>query len=211
MSARPSTPKGQRRRQRRFARRKQEILTAAAQVFAEKGYSSATTKEIADAADVAEGTLYNYFDGKREILMAIATEAKGPIEGTLQEADELENREAMIALFEGAFDIAETRLPFIRALLAEAWTDDGILQAFLSVRLRHLSRMLQAFISERVASGAFRPIDPKLGARMAMGMFGGLMLPILRGIDPLPSREERHALAEMIVDLLLDGIRIRHD
>ena len=46
---------------------------------------------------------------------------------------------------------------------------------------------------------------------MAMGMFGGLMLPILRGIDPLPSRKERRALAEGIVDLLLDGIRVRHD
>jgi AcrR family transcriptional regulator len=208
MPARQLTTKGQRRRQRRIARRKREILAAAAQVFAEKGYSSTTTKEIADAADVAEGTLYNYFNGKREILLSIATEADVPMERALQEAGKLENREAMIALFEGAFDITEARLPFLRALLAEAWTDDGILQEFVADRLRHVSQLLQAFISERVAAGAFRPIDPVLGARMAMGTFGGLILPILRGVEPLPSPEERHALAEMIVDMLLDGIRV---
>ena len=209
MSARQLTAKGQRRRQRRIARRKREILAAAAQVFAEKGYSSTTTKEIADAADVAEGTLYNYFDGKREILLSIATEADVPIERALQEAGKLENREAMIALFEDAFDIAEARLPFLRALLTEAWTDDGILQEFVAARLRRVSQLLQAFISERIAAGAFRPIDPALGARMAMGTFGGLILPILRGVESLPSPEERHVLAEMIVGVLLDGIRVR--
>jgi hypothetical protein len=72
-----------------------------------------------------------------------------------------------------------------------------------------VAQLLQAFISERVAAGAFRPIDPMLAARMAMGTFGGLILPILRGVEPLPSPKERHDLAEMIVDMLLDGIRVR--
>jgi AcrR family transcriptional regulator len=211
MPAGSLTAKGKQRRQRRIARRRREILAAAARVIAEKGYSSTTTKEIADAADVAEGTLYNYFPSKREILLSIATEADVPMERALQEAGKLENREAMIALFEGAFDVTEARLPFLRALLTEAWTDDGILQEFVTARLRRVAQLLQAFISERVADGAFRPIDPALGARMAMGTFGGMILPILRGIEPLPSPEERHALAEMIVDMLLDGIRVRQD
>jgi AcrR family transcriptional regulator len=211
MPTRDPTAKGQQRRQRRAMRRRQEILAAAAQVFSENGYSSTTTKQIADAADVAEGTLYNYFPSKREILLAIATEAETPMESALQKAGKLENREAMIALFEGAFDITEARLPFLRALLAEAWTDDSILKKFVAVRLQRVYQLLQIFISERIASGAFRPIDPAMGARMAMGTFGGLILPALRGVEPLPSPEERRALAEMVVDMLLDGIRVRQD
>ena len=62
------------RRERRIARRKKEILDAAARIFAEKGYANATTREIAEAADMAEGTLYNYFGGKRELLLAVASQ-----------------------------------------------------------------------------------------------------------------------------------------
>ena len=78
----------------------------------------------------------------------------------------------------------------------------------MSARLGRVYRMLEQFIADRIAAGAFRPIDPALGARVAIGMFGGLMLPIVRGVEPLPSPEERRVLAENIVDCLLDGIRV---
>jgi hypothetical protein len=115
----------------------------------------------------------------------------------------------MIAMFEQAFDISEARLPFMRTVLTEAWVDDCILQEFLAVRLKRIHRRLQAYVGERIAAGAFRPLDPSLGARLAMGMFGSLILPALRGVAPLPSPAERRALAETMVDLLLDGIRAR--
>lgn len=206
------TKKSQRfrdRQQRRFERRRQEIVAAAARVFADKGYANSTTKEIADAADIAEGTLYNYFSGKRDILLAVANETQTPMQLAVQQAEPLENRAAMISMFESAFDISEARLPFVRTLLSEAWIDDGILQEFLAVRLRRIAQSVQAFIAERVASGAFRPIDPVIGARVAIGMFAGLIAPSLRGLEPLPSQEKRHALAEVIVDILLDGVRAR--
>jgi AcrR family transcriptional regulator len=197
------------RQQRRFERRRQEILAAAAQVFAKKGYANSTTKEIADEADIAEGTLYNYFSGKRDILLAVADETKTPMQLAVQQAEALEIGAAMISMFESAFDISEARLPFIRTLLTEAWTDDGIMQEFLAVRLQRIAQSLQAFIAERVASGAFRPIDPVIGARVAIGMFAGLIAPSLRGLEPLPSQENRRALAEAMVDILLDGVCAR--
>ena len=58
------------RRERRIAARQKRILEAAATVFIEKGYERATTREIADTADVSEGTLYNYFPDKEAILSA---------------------------------------------------------------------------------------------------------------------------------------------
>jgi len=201
----------QSRRHRRIARRRQEILTAAARIFAQKGYAGATTKEIAEEADVAEGTLYNYFGGKREILRAIAVETKAPMEEALLSTDALENREAMIVLFERAFDLVETRLSFIRALWTEAWTDDLILEEFVIARLGRVSGQIQAYIAKRVADGTFRPVAPALGAQLVMGMFLGLVLPALRGVRPMPPPSERHKLAEAIVDLLLDGVRIRHE
>jgi AcrR family transcriptional regulator len=57
------------RRQRQIAVRIEQILDAAARLFATKGFHRTTTREIAEAADVAEGTLYNYFENKNDLFI----------------------------------------------------------------------------------------------------------------------------------------------
>jgi TetR/AcrR family fatty acid metabolism transcriptional regulator len=202
-------PRFSARRQRRIAQRRQEIMAAAARVFAEKGYANTTTREIADEVDMAEGTLYNYFDGKREVLLAIFSDAEALIETILLEGEKLEGREAMIEMFERGLSISESRLPFTRILLTEAMVDDSVLQEFVWDLLQRTHRRLEMYITERIAAGAFRAIDPGLCARAALGMFFGIIAPIIRGIQPPPSPEQRRVLAVTAVDLLLDGLRAR--
>lgn len=48
-----------------------KILKAAVSVFSEKGYRSSTLAQIAQAANVAEGTIYTYFDNKRDLLFSV--------------------------------------------------------------------------------------------------------------------------------------------
>src|SRR3990170_8808023 len=59
------------RRERRIAARKSTILYAAGRLFAERGYHRTTTKDIAIEADVSEGTIYNYFTSKEDLLMGL--------------------------------------------------------------------------------------------------------------------------------------------
>jgi AcrR family transcriptional regulator len=54
---------------------RQRILEAARQLFAEKGFEGSTTRDIADAAGIASGTLFNYFAIKEVILASLAAEA----------------------------------------------------------------------------------------------------------------------------------------
>jgi AcrR family transcriptional regulator len=197
------------RRQRRITRRRREILAAAARVFADNGYSNATIRKIADAADIAEGTLYNYFGGKQEMLLAIMNETQERIETMLQDANQLQGREDIVALVERGYDIFVSQLPFTRTLLLEAWTDDLILRDFAMDRLQRVGQRLQAFIAKRIEDGVFRSIDPALATRIVLGMFIAPILPVLRGVATVPSAEERRAVAEIAVDLLLDGIRVR--
>ena len=51
--------------------RREQILEAATRVFAEKGFRRATTREVAREAGVSEGTIYNYFDDKDALMVAI--------------------------------------------------------------------------------------------------------------------------------------------
>ena len=90
------------RRDRRIERRQDEILQAAASVFAAKGYAQATTREIAAAADIAEGSLYNYFASKRDILVAIISRSPSPVDRLWAEAENLVDRGGFIGLVEQA-------------------------------------------------------------------------------------------------------------
>ncbi|ULO08612.1 TetR/AcrR family transcriptional regulator [Paenibacillus sp. 19GGS1-52] len=47
------------------------ILQAAIDVFSEKGFSATATSEIAQKAQVAEGTIFRYYKTKKELLLAI--------------------------------------------------------------------------------------------------------------------------------------------
>jgi AcrR family transcriptional regulator len=50
------------------------IITAAMRCVAEAGYSQATIREIAKAADMTSGSLYHYFPNKSELLTATVRE-----------------------------------------------------------------------------------------------------------------------------------------
>ncbi|MBV7327600.1 TetR/AcrR family transcriptional regulator [Chloroflexi bacterium TSY] len=51
--------------------RRAQIIEAAIEVIAEQGFQRTTIKQIAQRADVADGTIYNYFKNKDAILLAI--------------------------------------------------------------------------------------------------------------------------------------------
>lgn len=60
------------RKAKRIERVRNEIMNAAIEIISTKGFRNTSTKEIASRADLAEGTLYNYFKNKDDILMSIA-------------------------------------------------------------------------------------------------------------------------------------------
>lgn len=70
-------------RERKKLATRQRILAESLTLFRSKGFESTSVEEIAVAADIAIGTLYNYFDKKSDLLIqAIAAEAMTEIEKT---------------------------------------------------------------------------------------------------------------------------------
>ncbi|MBU6438364.1 MAG: TetR/AcrR family transcriptional regulator [Betaproteobacteria bacterium] len=67
-------PPNERRRERRKDARPSEILDAALDVFAEKGFAAAKLDDIAARAGISKGTLYLYFTSKEELLKGVVHE-----------------------------------------------------------------------------------------------------------------------------------------
>lgn len=189
----------------RIKTRRGQILAAAAELFSQKGFHSATTKEIAAKAELSEGTLYNYFKDKRDILLSIAEEATYP-EAPLLNAAKLESREDMIAIFEKAIELTVTERPFVQTIMGAAYMDDELGQEFLAVRVKKALDHLQKLLNQGVTARILRPMDTELTARLIASILIGFRLPgaLPRALTP----EKRHALAQAAVDLILDGVRI---
>ena len=197
------------RRERRFQRQRKMIMDAAAELFAQKGYRATTTKDIAQALDIGDSTLYGYFSSKQEVLEAILSQQAEMIDSLLAHLTELEDRQSFVEIVDLLMEKILTRTVYNRVVIAEAWTDDEILQGFVINRLQPIKEMLQNFIVSRTAAGIFRSIDPDLGARMIMAFFVATILPVLRGIEPPPLPERRHQLAVTIVELISEGFNIQ--
>ena len=84
------------------ARRRAEILDAAALLFATHGYAGADTQQLADAAGVAKGTVFRYFPTKRALFVATVERAL----------------ERMHAAVDAAADAADDPLAKLRGALA---------------------------------------------------------------------------------------------
>jgi len=65
--------------------RKTEIITVAAQLFKEKGYSAVTMRDIAQAMDIKAASLYNHIKSKQEILVLIIIEIAEEFTTTMNE------------------------------------------------------------------------------------------------------------------------------
>ena len=67
--------------------RRTQILEAAARVFARRGFDRATIQDIARAAKLSEGSIYNYFRSKEELLVHIPQHLVRPLFIPLVEGD----------------------------------------------------------------------------------------------------------------------------
>ena len=77
-------PAGRPKFKRRKAERPEEIVAAAMEVFAEKGFAAARLDDIAARAGVSKGALYLYFATKEDIFRAVIEHGVAPNLGRIQ-------------------------------------------------------------------------------------------------------------------------------
>ncbi len=196
------------RRARHAEERRQDILEAAASVFARKGFEKATTREIAQQAEVSEGTIYNYFASKQQLLTALASMVQEKVTAILPEPPSAgDDRANIIEAIEQVLTVIAEHVVVIRGLLTALWDQGYGFHGYLVPGVHRLVARVEDYLRVRVAAGALRACDVHTVARMVMGMVIYLAMPYVQGIEPIPSAEQRRNQAELLVSVLLDGLR----
>jgi len=173
-------------------------MEAALQLFKQRGYDATTVKDITDAADVAKGTFFNYFDTKEAILPAIA-------------ACRLEQLEAALAPEHGAPASPTSRIKLALRLVADDPLCEKQLAHQLFVAMMHrretgpghaLRDLLVKQVRQAQTAGEIRQeLDPVYLAGVIRSLFFQRLAMWHHGHRPAPL----HELIDGSVDLLLEG------
>lgn len=187
------------RRERKKQETRLSLMEAALRLFGENGYDATTVKEITDAADVAKGTFFNYFDTKEAILPALA-------------ANRLEQLETVLTSPQEAPSSPVARIKLALRLVAEDPLCEPQLahQLFAAMMSRRdvcpehgLRNLLAQQVRQGQAVGEIDPAaDPLYVAAVIRSLFFQRLVMWHHGHRPAPLPE----LIDGSVDLLLDGV-----
>jgi AcrR family transcriptional regulator len=165
---------GHRQRMAAEDRRKQ-IVRAAMDLFARKGFNGTTTKEIALAAGVNEAIIFRHFATKQELYSAIIDSKMAEcraqlvpaLEGDIQRKDD---RGLFEDLAYGLLEFHRQDGSFMRLLLHSALEGHELSRMFFQTQVSVNFRFIADYIAQRIKDGAFRPVQPKAAARAFIGM-----------------------------------------
>ena len=158
--------------------KKQDIVRAAAELFARKGFRGTTTRDLAAHAEVNEAIIFRYFNTKEELYRAILEEKVSQsrdlpcaeLEALAKAGDDQGFLEAVGQKFLEKHDQDTT---FMRLLLFSALEGHELSEMFVGALASR--DPLAEYFSRRMDQGALRPMDPHLVARLFFGMFVGFV------------------------------------
>jgi AcrR family transcriptional regulator len=197
------------RRERLRREREERILDSAAAVFARKGFHQATIREIAEAADVADGTIYNYFDNKQELLVAIM----GRIAELEQMPDEMAQalqgdvREFLVEAFRDRLDRIAQGEEMLKAVIPEVFVNQELRDCFYGQYVLRISGLLEGYVEAQAELGRIRPVETGLAVRLVQGMFIGILF--LRILGDAPLRDAWEDVPETFAALVYDGLSLQ--
>jgi TetR/AcrR family fatty acid metabolism transcriptional regulator len=193
---------------RAAAPKRDAILRAATDVFADRGFFNAQVADVARVAGVAAGTVYLYFQSKDDLLVSIfeKTMREALAEGRAAAANLDEPRERLRRLAR----LHLARLGRDRNLAVvfqvELRQSTKFMERFSSTLLRDYLGLIRAAIAEGQTAGAFRSdLKPTVAAKMFFGALDEMATNWILS----RRRYSLEADADLVVDLFINGARAR--
>jgi AcrR family transcriptional regulator len=161
--------------------RRKRVLDAALEVFAREGYGNAAVDEIARRSDTSKGGVYFHFPSKQAIFLALIDAAADLLleraERAMAEVDDpiAKGDAALLAVlrtFGGHRSLA-------RLLLIEALGAGREFNQRLSDLHADFARLIESYLVDAIAAGAFPPLDVRLAS---VAWFGAVNQTVTRWV-----------------------------
>lgn len=201
----------QTRRERERMRHRGEILNAALELFANKGYHNVTMHQVAERAEFAVGTLYKFFDDKEDLYKALVKERATELHSILRDALEAAGDEVAKVrnyIREKGRVFAEN-LPLVRLYFAETRGASFNIRAGLDGEIRQLYdqllESLSAVFRAGISKGLFRKMDSYYMALALDGMTNTFILAWLEH----PKKHPYEKNADLVEQLFFEKVLLK--
>lgn len=198
-------------RQRRKEARPAELLSAALDLFVERGYAATKLDDVAAKAGVSKGTLYLYFDSKEALFKAVIEQGILPMldEGeALLQQHQVEARSLLQELLLRWWQLlGETPLGGIpKLMIAEAGNFPEVASYYYDNVIVRGRELLRQVLLRGVASGEFRQLD--IESTIDVIMAPVLMLVIWRySLAPCGcGKQDPQQYMTTYLDMLMNGL-----
>lgn len=186
------------------------ILKAALRLFARHGYDGTTTRDLAEAAEVAEGTLFRHFSNKKAILVEVATQ--GWVElltDLLTELSEMGSYKAVAQVMRRRMLHLHKNADMLRVCFMEAQFHPDLRDQIQTEVIGKMTDVAEAFFQTAMDQGVYRPMDPKMVARVFLGMFAVAGFSQSTIMQPGAAAMDMQAMAEGLADIFLNGVLVK--
>lgn len=192
--------------------RREQIIDAALRVFSQKGFTSATNKNIAREAGITPGLIYYYFENKEKLLQAVI-ESRSPLRLVTSPPPQIASMppalflrfviRQVLSIIEG-----ENFMQFIRVMLPEVIRNPQV-TPLVTGFFQRLLGFLTSYFESKMATGELRRTDASLTAQVFMGSIIGFVLRrnIIR--DPSALQYSHEQIADAVVETVLTGLTPR--
>ena len=191
---------------------KKRILQAAQRLFARSGYDATTTRDLAAAAGVAEGTLFRHFDNKKAILVEVATEGWVEIlTDLLTELSEMGSYKAVAQVMRRRMLNIRENSDMMRVCFLEAQFHPDLSDRIQLEVIGKMSDVAEAFFETAMEKGVYRKMNPKIVAQVFLGMFAVAGFSQNTIMEPNASPQQMQEMAEGLADIFLNGVLVKDE
>lgn len=183
------------------------ILQAARRLFARRGYDGTTTRELAQEAGVAEGTIFRHFENKKAILVEVATQGWVEIlTDLLTELSEMGSYKAVAQVMRRRMLNLHQNADLLRVCFMEAQFHPDLRDRIQSDVIVKMTDVAEAFFQTAMDQGIYRPMNPRIVAQVFLGMFtiAGFSQDTITPGDASP--QVMLEMAEGMADIFLNGV-----
>jgi AcrR family transcriptional regulator len=183
------------------------ILQAAQRLFAAKGFEGTTTRDLAQTAGVAEGTLFRHFANKKAILVEVATSGWVDIlTDLLTELSEMGSYKAIAQVMRRRMWNLQKNADIMRVCFMEVQFHPDLRDRIQTEVIDKMTSVAEAFFQTAIDKGIYRQMDAKLGAKVFLGLFAIAGFSDNTLIEPNASPQEMQKMAEGLADIFLNGV-----
>jgi AcrR family transcriptional regulator len=152
----------------------ERIREAAEAVFQSKGFEAATTREIAERAGVALGTLFLYADNKCDLLLLLYDDALDRLtdQAFMLADDGLPIVDQLVAFFSEFFRSLGVTPELSRQMMREVQFGGGKVAKRLEIKMQRMQTRVAEIIARSQAAGLVaNEVDPDIGAEVVCSLF----------------------------------------